>query len=131
MKMSSMVFDLVVLFLWLPLWFALFSFLHVSTLWFIIPKFVQYFSLFPILVCVYVGVAYLVFCGTKSALLASTTIMPSSHNIIASLCYCNVDRFILTIVIMRYDYNPALNTIVRKLYVVSTCKPWASFWIHS
>jgi hypothetical protein len=106
-------------------------FLHVSTLWFVIPKFVQYFSIFPILLCVFVGVAYLVFCGTKSALLAYTIVMPSSHNIVASLCCCSVDRFILAIVILRYDYNPPLNTIVKKLSLVSTCKPWASFWIYS
>jgi hypothetical protein len=32
---------------------------------------------------------------------------------------------------MRYDFKPALNIIVIKLFVVSTCKPWAIFWICS
>jgi hypothetical protein len=54
-----------------------------------------------------------------------------SHNIVASLCCCNVDRFILAIAILRYKYKLALNTIVIKLFVVGTCKPWANFWIRS
>jgi hypothetical protein len=32
---------------------------------------------------------------------------------------------------LRYDYKPTLNTIVRKLSMVGTCKPWNNFWIHS
>jgi hypothetical protein len=32
---------------------------------------------------------------------------------------------------MKYNHNPALNTIIKNLFVVSTCKPWANFWIHS
>jgi hypothetical protein len=37
---------------------------------------------------------------------------PSSHNIIASLCCCSVDYFILIIAILMYDCKPTLNIIV-------------------
>jgi len=104
-----------------------FLFLDVSTLWFIIPQFVQYFLVFPILLCVIDGVACLVFYGTKSAFLASTVVMPSSHNIVASLRCCSVDHFILAVAILKYDYILALNIIIKKMYVVGTCKPWANF----
>jgi hypothetical protein len=70
--------------------------------------------IFPTLLCVFVGVACLVLYGIKKALLASIIIIPSSHNIDAS-CYCSVDHFIPTVAIMKYDYKPTLNTIVRKL----------------
>ncbi len=49
-----------------------FFFLHVSTLWFCIPQYVQYLSIFPILLYVFVSVACLVFYGIESAFLAST-----------------------------------------------------------
>jgi hypothetical protein len=58
-------------------------------------------------------------------------VIPSSHNIAASLWCCSVGHFILIVAIPRYDYKPTLNIIVRKLFVVCTCKPWANFWIRS
>ncbi len=64
--------------------------------------------------------------GTKSALFAFIVVMPSSHNIATSLCCCGVNLFILVVVILRYDYKPALNMVVKKLFVVGTCKPWAN-----
>jgi hypothetical protein len=82
-----------------------FFFLHVFTLWFVIPQFVQYLLVFPILLYIFAGVTCLVLCGTKSALLAFVVVMPSSHNIVTSLCYCSVDYFIPVVIIMRYDYN--------------------------
>ncbi len=63
------------------------------------------------------------FCDVNSALLAFAVAMPSSHKIAASLCCCNVDHFILGVVILKYDYKPALNTIINKLSMVGTCKP--------
>jgi hypothetical protein len=59
----------------------------------------------------------------KRAILASVIIMPSSHDIVASLYCCNVDYFIPPIVILKYDYKPTLNTIIKKLFMVGTCKP--------
>jgi hypothetical protein len=56
----------------------------------------------------------LIFYGIESAFLAFEGIMFSSHNIAASLCCCSVDRFILAVAIARYDYNPVLNTIIKK-----------------
>ncbi len=126
--------------LWLLTWLCclygchcgfFFFFFHVCTLWFVVPQFVQCLSIFLILFCVFISATYLVLCGTKSALLASTIIMPFSHNIATSLCCCNVDYFILIAAILKYDYKLVLNTIVRKLSMVSTCKPWANFWIRS
>jgi hypothetical protein len=43
----------------------------------------------------------LLFCGIESALLASVVVMFSSHNIVASLCYYNVDCFIPIVTILR------------------------------
>jgi hypothetical protein len=106
-------------------------FLHVSTLWLVIPQFVQYLWVFHVLFCVFGGATYLVFYGILSALLAAIIIIPSSHNITASLCNYIVDHFIPAIVILRYDCKLALNTIVKKLSMVGTYKPWANFWIHS
>jgi hypothetical protein len=77
----------------------------------------------PTLLCVFVGVACLVLCGTHNALLASMVVIFSSNNIATSLCCYNVDRFIPIVVIMRYDYKLVLNTVVKKLFVVGTCKP--------
>jgi hypothetical protein len=65
----------------------------------------------------------LVFYGIDNALLVSTIVISSSHNIVASLCCSNVDHFILVVAILKYDYKLVLNTIVRKLYVVGTYKP--------
>jgi hypothetical protein len=82
----------------------------------------------PIICAMFVNLPYiivfllvlhaLVLYGTNNALLVSAIVIPSSHNITAFLCYCNVDRFIPTITIMRYDYKHALNTIVGKLSIV-------------
>jgi hypothetical protein len=108
-----------------------FFFLRVSMLWLIIPQFVQYLLVFLVLPCVFGATTCLTFCGTKSAFFASAILIHSSHNIAASLCCCNVDCFIPIVVILRYDYKPTLNTIVRKLSMVGTCKPWNNFWIHS
>jgi hypothetical protein len=108
-----------------------FLFLHVSTLWFVIPQFVQYLSVFLILLCVFANATCLVLYGIENALLAYVVVMFSSHNIVASFWCCSVDRFILAIEVLRDDYKPTLNTIVRNLYLVNTCKPWASFWILS
>ncbi len=69
-------------------------FLHVSTLWFVIPQFVQCLSVFPVLLCVFAGATCLILCGIDSAFLASIIVIPFSHNITASLCCCSVDRFI-------------------------------------
>jgi hypothetical protein len=85
----------------------------------------------PCILCVFVGAACLVFYGTDNALLVSIVIIPFSHNITASLCYYNVDHFILAIIIMKYDCKLALNIVVRKLSMVDICKPWANFWIRS
>ncbi len=60
----------------------------------------QYLLVFPILLCVFCGVACLVLCGTKSALFVS-----------------------IAVIILRYDYKLALNTVANKLFVVGTCKP--------
>jgi hypothetical protein len=83
----------------------------------------QYLSIFLLLLFIFANATYLVSYGIESALLASTIGMPSLHNIVTSLCYCSVDHFIPTVTILRYDYKPSLNTIIRKLFVVSTCKP--------
>jgi hypothetical protein len=108
-----------------------FFFLHVSTLWFVGPKFVQCLAIFHILLCVFASVAYLVLCGIDSAFLAFVIVIHFSHNIVASLCFCNVNHFIPTIVILRYDYKPVLSRIIRKLFMIRTCKPWTNLWIYS
>jgi len=84
---------------------------------------VQCLSIFPILLGVFVNIACVILCGTNITFLAFVVIIPSSHNITAFLCYCNVDHFIPVITILMYDYKPALNTLVKKSSVVGTCKP--------
>jgi hypothetical protein len=84
---------------------------------------VQYLLIFLILLCVFTGATCLVLYGTESALLAFEVIMPFSHNIVASLCCCSVDHFILIVVILRYDCKPTLNAIIKKKFVVGICKP--------
>jgi hypothetical protein len=106
-------------------------FLHVSTLWLVIPQFVQYLLIFFALLYVFNGVAYFVFYGIDNAPLALAIIIPSSHNIVASSCYWNVNNFILVVTILKYDCKLALNTTIKKLFVVGTCKPRANFWICS
>jgi len=83
---------------------------------------VQCLLVFLVLLCVFDGVACLVLCGTNNAFLASTIVISSSHNIITSLC-CSVDHFIPIVTILWYDYKLALNIVIKKLFVVSTCKP--------
>jgi uncharacterized membrane protein len=71
-----------------------FFFLHFSTLWFVIPQFVQCLLLFFVLFCVFVGAVCLGIYGIEKAHLVSAVIMSFSHNISTSLCCCNVDHFI-------------------------------------
>jgi hypothetical protein len=92
------------------------------------PQFVQYLLIFLVLLCVFGGAAYLVLCGTKSALLAFAVVMPFSHNITTFLS-CSVDLFIFIIVILRYNWKHVLNIIIKKLSMVGTCMthpqtPW-------
>jgi len=77
-----------------------------------IPQFVQCLLIFLALLYFFVGVICLILCGTENALLASVIVMPSSHNIAASLCCCSVDYFIPAITIIRYEYKPTLNIVV-------------------
>ncbi len=81
----------------------------------------QYLSIFHVLLCVFGGAIYLIFYGIESVLLASKIFIPSSHNIVTSLCCHSVERFIRVVAIMRYDYKITLNIIVNKLSVVGTC----------
>ncbi len=83
----------------------------------------QCLSIFPIILCVFTSAACLTLSGTEYALLVSKVVMLSSHNVATSLCCYDVDHFIPVVVILRYDYKPTLNIIVRKLYVVGTSKP--------
>jgi hypothetical protein len=83
----------------------------------------QYLSIFLVLFYVFGGAIGLVLYGTKIVLLDLKIVIPFSHNITTSLCCCNVDRFILVVVIMKYDYKLALNTIIIFLFMVSICKP--------
>jgi len=89
----------------------------------VIPQFVQCLLVFLVLLCVFVGVACLVLYGTDNAFLVFAVIILFSHNIITSLCCCSVDHFILAVVILKYDYKPDQNIVVRKLSMVGTCKP--------
>jgi hypothetical protein len=82
----------------------------------------QYLLVSHVLLYVFASVAYLVLCGIESAILVFAIVMPSSHIIVASLC-CSVDHFIPVVAILRYDYKPALNIVVGKLYGVGTYKP--------
>jgi len=84
---------------------------------------VQYLLIFPTLLCVFGGVAYIIFYGTKHAFLASVIIILFSYNIAASLCYYNVDCFMHVIVILRYDCKLALNIVVKKLSMVGIYNP--------
>jgi len=77
----------------------------------------------PVLLCVSASTAYLIVYGSNNALFASAVVILSSHNIAASLCCCNVECFILVVKILKHDYKLALNTIVKKLSLVSICKP--------
>jgi hypothetical protein len=83
----------------------------------------QCLSVFLVLFCVFTSATYLVLCGTKNALLVSAIVMPFSHNIATFLCCCNVDHFILAVAILKYDYKLVLNTVIKKLFMVGTCKP--------
>jgi hypothetical protein len=74
----------------------------------------QYLLVSHVLLYVFASVAYLVLCGIESAILVFAIVMPSSHIIVASLCCCSVDHFILVVAILRYDYKLALNIIIGK-----------------
>jgi hypothetical protein len=54
--------------------------------------------------------------------MASTSKIPSSQTKVASLCCCRVSPFIPVVVMQRYDYNPDLKIVVKKLYVVFLLK---------
>jgi hypothetical protein len=102
---------------------------------------VQYLLIFRVLLFVFGGAVYLVLYGIESVLLVSTIIIlssyygiesvlliltiviPSSHNITTFLCCYRVGRFIPAVIIPRYDCNPTLNKVVKKLFVVGICKP--------
>jgi hypothetical protein len=90
------------------------SFMHISTLWLLIPQFVQYLLVFHVLLCVFGGATYITLCGTEIVLLISAIVIPYSHNIVTSLCCCSVDRFIPIVAIMKCDYKPTLNIVVKK-----------------
>ncbi len=70
-------------------------------------------SLPCILLNVFGGAAYLVLCGTENAFLTPTIVIFSSHNIPTSLCCYSVDRFMLVVTILRYDYKSTLNIIIK------------------
>jgi hypothetical protein len=86
-------------------------------------------SLLCIILC-FNDVTYFVLCGINNAHLVSTIVIPSSHNILASLCCWIVDCFIPKVTIMKYDYKFTLNIVVKKFSMADTCKPWTNFWIH-
>ncbi len=83
----------------------------------------QRLLVFPELLCVFASTACLILYGIDSALFAFVVVIPSSHNIVASLCCCNVDHFILAIAILRYDCKPTLNIVIITLSMVGICKP--------
>jgi hypothetical protein len=87
------------------------------------PKICAMFVSLPCIILCFVGATCLVLYGTESALLASIVVMPFSHNLVASLCCCSVNRFISTEAMLKYYYKPVLNTIVQKISMVGTCKP--------
>jgi hypothetical protein len=104
-----------VLFLWLPTWCVFFffpcMFSHCDSSYHNLCNtclsLLYYF--------VFISAACLVLCGIKSALLIFVIVMASSHNIVTFLCHCNVDRFILEVVVLKYDCKPTLNTTVKKI----------------
>jgi hypothetical protein len=113
MNMAFVVFDLFMWPLWLPLWSGFFSFYMSPHCDSSSHNFMQCLLVFLLLLCVFVSVTCLVLCvfvgatclvfsvfvgatcwvlyGTKSAFLVSALVMPSSYNIVASLC-CNFER---------------------------------------
>ncbi len=102
MNMSFMVFDFVVLPMWLPLWPFYVACFHIG----IIHSTICVNLISLVLLYAFGGVTCFIFCSIKSAFLVSIIVIPSSHNIIAFLCCCNVDHFIHVIAILRYDYKP-------------------------
>ncbi len=120
MKMSSMVFNFVVLFLWLPLWLAP-SFYMSTHCDYSFHNLCNTCLVFLALLHVFGGIVCLVLCGTKNPFLASIVIILFSHNIVASLCYVN--HSIPTITILRYDYKLTLNIVFKKQSMVGTCEP--------
>ncbi len=69
--------------------------------------------------------------GIDSAFFVSIVVIPSSHNIAASLCCCIVDRFIPVVVIQRYDCKPVLNTVVKNVWLVLVNHELVSESAHS
>ncbi len=127
-----MVFDLVVLPLWLPLWFILSSFYmspHCDSSSHSLCN-VCHFSLYYFVFSLMLHVWY--FVVLNPAFLASIVVLPSSHNNVAFLCCCSVDYFILIVAILKYDYKFALNIMVKKLSMVGTCNHQPTFeFVHS
>jgi len=74
----------------------------------------QCLSVFPVLICVFVDITYLILYGIDSALLACVVVIPSSHNIAASLFYYSVEHFILVVTTLRNDCKLTPYTIVKK-----------------
>jgi hypothetical protein len=120
MKMSSVVFILVMLPLWLPLW-STFSFCmssHCDSSFHNLCNICQsslYYYVFSLVLPIW----YFVILKMHSLF----TIVMLSHNIVASLWCCSVDCFILTVTIMRYDCKLALKIVIRKLFMVGIYKP--------
>ncbi len=77
----------------------------------------------PYITFYFSGATYIVLCGIDNALLASAIVIPSSQNIIASLCCWSVDQFIHEVTILKYDCKLVLNTIVKKLSMAGIYKP--------
>jgi hypothetical protein len=73
--------------------------IHISTLWLSHPQFVQCLLVFPSSIYDFVVAIDLEIYGIDSAFQAFIGVVPSSHNIVASLCNCNVVCFILVVVI--------------------------------
>jgi len=98
------VFDSIVLPLWLPLWSITFCmFPHYD------------YSFHKLCNTCQSSLYYSMFYGIESAFLALAIVIPSSHNIVASLCCYSVECLILAITILKYDCKPTLNTIVKKV----------------
>jgi hypothetical protein len=113
-----MLFDLVLPPLWLPPWFVLLSTcLHIMICH---PTICAILVNLPYITLCFASTAYLILCGINNALLTFVVVIPSSHNIVASLCYYNVDHFIHAIAIIRYDCKLPLNIVVKKLSMVGT-----------
>ncbi len=110
------------------LFFLVFACLHIVIRH---PTICAIFVNLPSIILCFASATCLVHYGIESALLASVIVMLYSHNIVASLWCCSVDCFIPVVTMLKYACKPTLNTIVKNLHVVGTCKLWPSFWICS